>query len=136
MYMNEHWGNTIWRFLHVLVEKIDANAFNTCKGEVIDLINYICENLPCTICSFHYKQKYCIQHVEIFHKEGLKNRIWDIHNDINSDRNAAKYNFTILEQYVEYNFQDVYDDFYKKIGIYKNMDFKIIGQYLDAIKLQ
>jgi hypothetical protein len=133
--MNEHWGNTIWRLLHVLVEKIDTNAFNTCKGEVIDLINYICENLPCNICSFHYKKKYCIQHEEIFHFDGLKIRMWDIHNSINSDRRVATYNYTITKQYMEYCFQEVYDDFYKRIGIYKTMDFKIIEKYLDAIKL-
>ena len=136
MYMNEHWGNIIWLFVHVLVENINADAFNTCKGDVIDLINYICENLPCNICSVHYKTKYCIQHDDIFHVEGLKTRLWAIHNAVNIDRRAATYKYTILKRYAEYCFQDVYDDFYKKTDRYKSMDFKIIEKHLAAIKLR
>ena len=136
MYMNEQWGTIIWRLLHVLVENIDADAFNTCKGDVIDLINYICENLPCNICSVHYKTKYCIQHDEIFHIDGLKTRLWIIHDAVNGDRRTATYKYTILNRYSEYGFQDVYDDFFKKIAIYNSMDFKLIEKYLAAIKLR
>ena len=91
----EHWGTIIWRFLHVIVNNIDENTFHKNKCNIIDCINYIGNNLPCGICSMHYKKNNMINSGDIFHKNGLITKIWEIHNNVKKSRNIKPYSIDV-----------------------------------------
>ena len=133
--MEEHWGRIIWRLLHVLVEKIDEKTFNKNKAILIELINYIGTNLPCGMCSHHYKKNNYIHHDEIYHKYGLIIKLWDIHNNVNKSRKIDVYNVKVLDDYVSYNYKDVVEDFINKISKYHSINMEKVKEELGKIKI-
>jgi hypothetical protein len=131
--MEEHWGRIIWRLLHVLVEKIDEKNFNKNKAVLIELINYIGTNLPCGMCSHHYKKNNYIHHDEIYHKYGLIIKLWDIHNNVNTSREKEVYSIDVVDDYDNYDLSDVVKDFKEKIGKYRSMNMDKVNEELEKI---
>ena len=133
--MKEHWGNTIWRFLHVLVEKVDEKKFKEQKCSIIDLINYIGTNLPCGFCSQHYKKFNYIYYNKIYHKDGLIKELCIIHNRVNTSKKTPEYNIRVLNQYNAYDLNEVKADLFELINMYKHVDIEKIQQYLQLLDL-
>lgn len=131
--MEEHWGRTIWRLLHVIVKKIDDETFNKHKAILIELINYIGTHLPCGVCSHHYKRENYIQHSEIYHKYGLIIKLWDIHNNVNTSREKEVYRIDVVDDYDNYDLSDVVKDFKEKIGKYRSMNMDKVNEELEKI---
>lgn len=131
--MNEHWGTIIWRYLHTMLENINNQDFKNKRIKIINLINYIGSNLPCNICSIHYKKYNFINYNQIFDLEGLKIYLWNIHNNVNKMKNNDLYSINILNQYEEYNYNEVEKDFFEKISIYDVVDMNIIRESLKSI---
>lgn len=131
--MEEHWGRTIWRLLHVMVKKIDEKTFYQHKAILIELINYIGTHLPCGMCSHHYKQENYISHGEIYHKEGLIIKLWDIHNNVNDSRKKNVYSVNVLDDYDDYEFEDVVKDFKEKIGKFHTINMDKVSEELKKI---
>jgi hypothetical protein len=134
--MMEHWGNPIWRLFHVMVEKIDETEFRKNKILIIDLINYIGCNLPCIFCTEHYKRSNYICHGDVFHKNGLKILLWEIHNRVNTSKHTPQFKINIIKQYEELDILDVMNDFYEKIYIYDCMDMDFIKKKFNNIKFK
>jgi hypothetical protein len=99
----KHWGNIIWSFLHTFVENIDTETFNKLKVEIIKLINTICTNLPCSLCSNHYKKDYYLKEESIFSQNCLKLYLWNIHNEITVFRGEKVSPISILNNYTDKN---------------------------------
>ena len=131
--MEEHWGRTIWRLLHVIVKKIDEENFNKHKAILIELINYIGTHLPCGVCSHHYKRENYIQQSEIYHKYGLIIKLWDIHNNVNISREKEVYRIDVVDDYDNYDLSDVVKDFKEKIGKYRSMNMDKVNEELEKI---
>ncbi len=131
--MEEHWGRTIWRLLHVIVKKIDEDTFNKHKAILIELINYIGTHLPCGVCSHHYIKENYISHGEIYHKEGLIIKLWDIHNNVNDSRKKNVYSVNVLDDYDNYDLSDVVKDFKEKIGKFRSMNMDKVNEELEKI---
>ena len=131
--MKEHWGTIIWRFLHTLLENTDDENFNIKKHYFIELINYIGLNLPCGICSYHYRKNNIISVENIFNKKGLITELWAIHNNVNESRKINVYSIGILDQYKSYDYKETENDFFEKISAYKTIDMNKVREYLNKI---
>ncbi len=49
------WGEPTWFLFHTLAEKIKESEFPVLRTQLFDLVENICTNLPCPICSTHAK---------------------------------------------------------------------------------
>jgi hypothetical protein len=99
----KHWGNIIWSFLHIFVENIDTETFKESKVKIIQLINTICTNLPCSLCSNHYKKDYYLNEESIFSQNCLKLYLWNIHNEITAYKGEKVSPISILNKYTDEN---------------------------------
>ena len=131
--MKEHWGTITWRFLHTLLENINEEKFNIKRNDIIDLINYIGLNLPCGICSYHYRKNNIISVENMFYKNSLIIKLWAIHNNVNESRNVNVYSIGILDQYKSYDYKETENDFFEKISIYKTIDMNKVRECLNKI---
>ena len=48
-----HWGTVTWLFFHTIAEKIKENEFNNKKEQILNIIRYLLESLPCPLCKNH-----------------------------------------------------------------------------------
>jgi len=118
-----------------MVYNIDEKTFYEDKCEIIDCINYIGMNLPCGVCSFHYKKYNFLHYNEIFHKNGLITKIWEMHNSVNKLQNKKLFSIKILDNYKNKNFSMVREEFIKKIGSYNTINMNIVNEHLNKIHL-
>jgi hypothetical protein len=92
------WGEPTWFLLHTLAHKIKDENFQQLKPELLNLITNICANLPCPTCSEHAMQYiktnpfYSIQS-----KQGLKDMLFKFHNDVNTLKGFAQFNYEDLD---------------------------------------
>ncbi len=111
----KHWGNIIWCFLHTFVENIDIETFNKLKVEIIKLINTICTNLPCSLCSNHFKKDYYLKEESIFSQNCLRLYLWNIHNEITAFRGEKVSPISILNNYTDNSFSQAKEEFLQLI---------------------
>ena len=111
----KHWGNIIWCFLHTFVENIDIETFNKLKVEIIKLINTICTNLPCSLCSNHFKKDYYLKEESIFSQNCLRLYLWNIHNEITAFRGEKVSPISILNNYTDISFSQAKEEFLQLI---------------------
>ena len=111
----KHWGNIIWSFLHTFVENIDTETFKEKKVNIIQLINTICTNLPCSLCSNHYKKDYYLKEESIFSQNCLRLYLWNIHNEITAYRGEKVSPISILNNYTDNSFSQAKEEFIQLI---------------------
>ena len=111
----KHWGNIIWSFLHTFVENIDTETFKETKVNIIQLINTICTNLPCSLCSNHYKKDYYLKEESIFSQNCLRLYLWNIHNEITAYRGEKVSPISILNNYTDNSFSQAKEEFIQLI---------------------
>lgn len=99
--MTTIWGPHVWNFLHIFCEKVNSNKFYKKKEDIFDIIQNICENLPCPECSSDAKNLLnsypLISNVK--NKEDLKMYIYHFHNKINEKLIKENYIIEGLEKY-------------------------------------
>lgn len=82
--MSKRWATPTWYFLHMLIEKIDANHYQNINKEYIDLMVNLFNNLPCPYCKTHaiaYTKKNNIYNMTT--KAKMKQYMFHFHNDVN-----------------------------------------------------
>lgn len=83
--MEKHlWGPAIWYFFHGIAEKINTDKFNDQKNNLFNILNIVCDNLPCPECSEHAIseiRKINIQNVTS--KDLYKDLLLEFHNRVN-----------------------------------------------------
>jgi len=78
------WGEPIWFLFHTLAEKVREDKFLFVREKLLNLINIICNNLPCPICAEHAKiYLKGINFKSIQTKAQLKEFLWTFHNSVN-----------------------------------------------------
>jgi hypothetical protein len=82
------WGEPTWYLFHTLAEKVKEEHFPLIKDQLLNLINVICNNLPCPICADHAKNYLKgINFKSIQTKTQLKEFLWTFHNTVNQRKN-------------------------------------------------
>lgn len=122
--MEKHlWGPAIWYFFHGIAEKINPDKFNEQKKNLFDILNIVCDNLPCPECSEHAISE--IRRINIQNvtsKDLYKELLLEFHNRVNIrlktptfsreqldekyktiNLNAVMNNFNIAYNYSVYN---------------------------------
>lgn len=78
------WGGPIWTFFHTLAEKIKPEYYQSKSKALFDIIQIICGNLPCPICTEHatkYLDKINVSSLKT--KDDLKLMLFQFHNEVN-----------------------------------------------------
>lgn len=107
------WGEPTWFLLHTLAEKVKESYFNNIKGELLQNIYNICNNLPCPMCAEHATEY--IKSSTFFRinsKAELKNFLYIFHNVINAKKGFPVFDYGLLNEkyaaastkYIIYNF--------------------------------
>jgi hypothetical protein len=117
----EKWSIPTWMFFHGLAEKIDNDYYKTHNKEVFDIVNIICQNLPCPYCRVNatkYLKKIHINTLKT--KEDLKMFFFDFHNHVNKKLGKKIFAKSILNKYKNINI----------FHAYKWFDQKFYGNYI------
>lgn len=78
------WGEPTWYLFHTVAEKVKPDAFPIIRMELLNIINTICNFLPCPICANHardYMSKLNFNAIQT--KEQLQLVLWQFHNTVN-----------------------------------------------------
>lgn len=98
------WGEPTWFFFHTLAEKIDPVYYRANYSEIWSFIKKICANLPCPYCKNHAMNYIkTINERNVLTKEGLKNVLYEFHNDVNIRTGKGKTNKEVLNKYKKAN---------------------------------
>ena len=79
------WGPAIWYFFHGIAEKINPDCFLEQKNNLFQILNIVCDNLPCPDCSEHAIneiKKINIQNITT--KDIYKQLLLEFHNRVNT----------------------------------------------------
>lgn len=108
------WGPLYWNFLHNLVIRIKNEDYIKEKIKIWEIINGICNHLPCPLCSSHakaYIRKFRIQHS--VNKDDLIKFIHKMHNDVNKRTRKKEFDYDEhLKKYNQMNFVNVLNEFF------------------------
>lgn len=108
------WGPIVWNMIHCLTIKIKPQFFEQEKKNIIFIINNICTNLPCPICSVHasqYIKKNKLHLVKT--KEELIAFIFHMHNNVNKRLKRKLAQRDVLKNYSNVKFLDVCNEFFR-----------------------
>jgi len=102
------WAPITWIFLHSFSFKVNEEYFNNNKSTCFQIVNYICQNLPCPMCQSH-ATKYLKDHSLYIckTKEDFKNYIWTFHNSVNYRLKKQIFDYKDLEMYKFSNFDKI-----------------------------
>lgn len=106
--MSKYWGPPCWIFMHSLATRIKPEEFEGMKENLWQLINEICNNLPCPDCRQHATtaMKNTNKKLILSSRVNFETFLFDFHNAVNR-RNGSR-----LFARAEYD------------AIYKTLDFK------------
>ena len=113
------WGQPTWYFFHTLAEKVKEDQFPQIRLELLNIINMICNNLPCPICTEHAKQfMNGVNFNTIVTKNDLKALLFRFHNEVNKRKGYPEFNQSLLdEKYSKAITSNIIHNF---IGVYEN----------------
>lgn len=113
------WGEPTWYLFHTLAHKIKPEYFNQTRLELLNVINTICNNLPCPTCANHATQYMKgVNFNAIQTQQQLKNLLFTFHNEVNKRKGMplfpeseldSKYNNALLVPIIEnfiFHFED------------------------------
>jgi len=86
------WGEPVWLFFHTIAEKVHPESFPQIRLELLKLINNICRNLPCPMCSQHaasYLDKTNMNTIQT--KEQLIEFFYTFHNEVNKRKGFQQF---------------------------------------------
>lgn len=109
------WGKITWYFLHTFCEKIDEEYFIQNKTKCIEILETVCNIIPCPLCRVH-ASKYLKQNPmnKLIHsKEDLKNYFFKFHNNATKQANpqSKEENILVLEIYKKAIFPNIIKNF-------------------------
>ncbi len=108
------WGPCVWKVLHTLTIKIKDESFESQRKKMIEMIQLICNNLPCPICSSHatsFLKKH--RFTQIKTKEQMIRFIYEMHNDVNKRLKKDPFMFeSLLSRYENMKFREVMNQYY------------------------
>ena len=112
MTLISEWGPIVWKFFHTIVESINENSYQYIYKELFQFIKSICTFLPCPHCSNHAKEFLSrVKDNHINTKNGFKNVIFNMHNEVNKNNNKKIFNIEDIEIYKQYSLYNCYNNF-------------------------
>jgi hypothetical protein len=103
------WGEPTWYFFHTMAEKIKPEMYAQHRGEILNIINTVCNLLPCPVCSGHareYLNKINFNAIQT--KEDLKMLLFTFHNTVNERKGYPLFTVEMLnEKYQRANFVNI-----------------------------
>jgi hypothetical protein len=128
---NIFWGTALWIFFHVLANKIKPELFHIIRLELLQNIQFICNNIHCNICREH-STKYLEKHnfMQIKTVEELKLFFFIFHNSVNFENNKELFLFEKLDKYNDYKLDSVLASIFKY-----NYIFNIDNEIIDTLKI-
>jgi len=106
------WGAPTWTALHTMAEKIDEHFFAKNSLSVLKIIQAICYNLPCELCSNHAKQYMNkISFSTVRTNDDFKRFLFDFHNEVNKRKGYPSY--TIERLHTEYKNREIKQTIYE-----------------------
>lgn len=108
----EVWGPSVWTLFHVLIEKLQEDAYNKIGLQLFQMFVRICKNLPCPECSkdatiFLAK----IKMTNLKNKTELKNIFYIFHNYVNVKKRKPLFNYSNINVYKNYNIANTINRF-------------------------
>ena len=106
------WGAPTWTFLHTLAALIKETSFNAIRIDLFRIVQAICTNLPCSICSNHAREYFNKLNVNtIKTKQGLIHMLFAFHNDVNKRKNVELFPLSGLNKYTQGNYKVIANNF-------------------------
>ena len=119
------WGNATWNLLHTICEKIYEDKFYIAKNDLFTMINLICLSVPCPICREHATNYLKANNIEKCNtKEELKLYVYNLHNNASINAKNNLFDTSILEQYKNFSFIKVYNNYTKVYNANKTDDLR------------
>jgi hypothetical protein len=98
------WGPPTWRLMHTLAAKIREDNFHLVRDDFIQLINRICDNLPCPECRAHAMQNIRTANLRnINSKSALIDFLYTFHNRVNASTGKPIFRREDLDIYNKYS---------------------------------
>lgn len=119
----EIWGPPIWRFFHVLAEKIKESEFKRIYHPLFILIQRICSYLPCPECSQHATQflrKININQIDS--KDKFRGMLYVFHNIVNLRKRKNPFNVENLVNYRKIRLINAFNEFVQVYNTKGNMN--------------
>lgn len=114
MIMISEWGPIFWKFFHTIVESIIEEKYNKVYKELFQYLKSICNFLPCPQCSNHAKEYLKrVNEIHINTKEGLRNMLFNFHNDVNKRNKKILFKIENINVYKNYSLINCYNNFLK-----------------------
>jgi hypothetical protein len=117
MVSKREWGRSLWKFFHVLPEKInEKNCSPQVIKSILSYVKNICRVLPCPICSQHATELLSrVNENQCITKKALKDTLYVFHNNVNKKNNTKLYAYENLKEYEKYNIIQVYNNMIAKL---------------------
>lgn len=130
------WGEPTWFAFHTLAEKVKEESFPIIRQELLNIINTICNNLPCPECAKHatiYMNSINFNSIQT--KEQLKIMLFNFHNEVNRKKGFPIFEYEELQpKYSKANTIAILQNF---MGHFedKTSSFKLIADQLYRARL-
>ncbi len=107
------WGSRTWLFFHAIAAKIKESDFSIVKDELFGLIDRICNNLPCPICSNHASEYLRNNNMRrlVRCKSDLIKYFFVFHNVVNQRKKYPLYQESNLDVYNTANLPKIFQAF-------------------------
>lgn len=125
-----YWGKITWILLHTFPKFLDDDFFNKNKTTILSLLHNICTSVPCPQCSKHAissLKKYNYFHNTINNTVSqLERNIHKFHNQVNKMLNKDLYKETILQEYENIHFLEIYKS-WTELYVIKGHNLKLMS---------
>lgn len=130
------WGEPTWFAFHTLAQKVKEDAFPLIRLELLNMINMICNNLPCPQCAKHATQHMnSINFNSIQTKSQLQIMLFNFHNDVNRRKAFPIFKYEDLEpKYSKANLIPVLQNFMRFFED-KTGSFRLIADEMQRARL-
>tara|TARA_Y100000389_G_scaffold204442_1_gene257007 strand:- start:30934 stop:31392 length:459 start_codon:yes stop_codon:yes gene_type:complete len=107
------WGPIIWNLLHCITLKIKDEHFDKEKSNLIEMIQNVCNNLPCPMCASSAIKILKTRKISsVQNKNQLIIFIFFLHNEVNKKTKKRIAKKEIVDIYKTKNFINILNDYY------------------------
>lgn len=130
------WGEPTWYAFHTLAEKVKEDSFPIIRLELLNMINMICNNLPCPQCAKHATQHMnSINFNSIQTKSQLQIMLFNFHNDVNRRKGFSIFEYEELgPKYSKANLIPILQNFMRYFED-KTGSFRLIADEMQRARL-
>ena len=106
----ELWGPSVWNLFHVLIHRLNDDAYSQIAPSMFSFFVRICKFLPCPDCAADANMFLAKCNV-INNKPEFKNLFYLFHNRVNAKTRKPLFNYANINQYENYKLIPVVNNF-------------------------